>query len=117
MRLLANENIPLASIRLLQSWGFDVLSIGLEHPSISDEEVMEIAIQEQRTIVTFDRDYGELIFKKGYRPSQGVIYLRFEPLYPEYPAEIIRRIIESTHLAFEQCFTVVDETKVRQRHF
>jgi hypothetical protein len=27
-----------------------------------------MAIKEIRTIISFDRVYGELIFKKGYRP-------------------------------------------------
>ncbi len=29
---------------------------------------METAIREERTIVTFDRHYGQLIFQQGYRP-------------------------------------------------
>ena len=63
MKLLANENFPLDSIRLLFQQGFDIKSIGIDYSGITDREVMQIAIKEQRTILTFDRDYGELIFK------------------------------------------------------
>ena len=45
MKLLANENVPAASIRVLKDAGFDIFSVGLECPGLSDPEVMELAIQ------------------------------------------------------------------------
>ncbi|HEV2830859.1 MAG TPA: DUF5615 family PIN-like protein, partial [Hanamia sp.] len=59
---------------LLRSLGYNITSIGEDNPSISDRAVMEIAESEQRIILTFDRDYGELIYKYNYKPSQGVVY-------------------------------------------
>ena len=71
-KFLANENIPLATIFRLRKEGFDISSISLDAPSITDSEVMQIAADENRTIITFDRDYGELIYKYGFRPPAGV---------------------------------------------
>ena len=62
MKLLADENIPLASIKVLRDFGYDIKAIGEDDKSISDKQVLEIAVKEKRLIVTFDRDYGELIF-------------------------------------------------------
>ena len=56
MKLLANENFPLKSVVILKVAGFDVKAIGVDEPVITDNEVMDIAINEQRTILTFDRD-------------------------------------------------------------
>ena len=64
MRLLINENIPLASVIALREAGHDVLSISEHSPGIPDELVMAIAHNEQRIVVTFDRDYGELVFRR-----------------------------------------------------
>ena len=75
MKFLANENIPITSVNALKVAGFDVAAIGIDNPSISDVQVMEIAIEESRTILTYDSDYGELIFKYGYKPPEGVIFL------------------------------------------
>jgi predicted nuclease of predicted toxin-antitoxin system len=36
---------------------------------ISDEEVIELSIRQNRIIITFDSDYGELVFKHGYKPK------------------------------------------------
>mgnify|MGYP001156213051 CR=1 FL=1 len=80
MRLLANENFPLKSVIYLKEKGYDVKAIGIDNSGIMDEEVMDIAIREERLILTFDRDYGELIFKHNYRPQKGVIYLRIKEI-------------------------------------
>jgi predicted nuclease of predicted toxin-antitoxin system len=62
-KYLANENVPFSSITYLKSKGYDIKAIGVDDPSITDEQVMRIAIDENRTIITYDSDYGELIFK------------------------------------------------------
>jgi len=56
IKLLANENFPLASFLYLKAKGIDITSIGIDYSGITDREVMEIAIREARTIITFDRD-------------------------------------------------------------
>ncbi|MCY4551898.1 MAG: DUF5615 family PIN-like protein [Defluviicoccus sp.] len=73
MKLLANENIPLDSVRSLRSGGHDVVSISEQSPGISDEDVIRIARAENRIIVTFDRDYGELVFRRGWPPPAGIL--------------------------------------------
>lgn len=75
-KFLANENIPLATVFRLRKEGLDAASMSLDAPSVTDKEVIQIAANENRTTITFDRDYGELIYKYGYHPTAGVIYLR-----------------------------------------
>ena len=76
---------------------------------------MQIAINENRTIITFDRDYGELIYKYGFRPSAGVIYLRMQNYQPEEPAELLLNLLNNTSVEFAGLFTVADEKSIRQR--
>jgi predicted nuclease of predicted toxin-antitoxin system len=117
MKLLANENIPLASIKILEKAGFDVKAVGKDFAGILDSEVMELAIQEHRTIITFDRDYGELIFKKGYRPQAGVIYLRWDDFQPYEPGEYLQEFFKSKDLQFEGMLTVISKNNIRQRKY
>jgi predicted nuclease of predicted toxin-antitoxin system len=56
MRLLANENFPYSSIKILKESGFDVIWIGADHSGIHDTDVLELADAENRTILTFDKD-------------------------------------------------------------
>lgn len=117
MKLLANENFPLKSILYLRSKGFDIRSIGTDNPSIKDHEVMALAIEEERTILTFDRDYGELIFMYNYHPQKGVIYLRFEEYQPEEPGKVIEELINKNEYDFNNALTVLDKNGIRQRRY
>jgi len=117
MKLLANENFPIKSILYLKSKGFDISSIGIDNPSIKDNQVMSIAIKEGRTILTFDRDYGELIFKYNYKPEKGVIYLRIDEYEADEPGKLIEDLINKNEYNFDNALTVLDEHGIRQRKY
>jgi predicted nuclease of predicted toxin-antitoxin system len=117
MRLLANENFPLKSVPILKAAGFDIKVVGVEFAGITDREVIEIAIQEERTILTFDRHYGELIFRYGYRPPAGVIYLRWRQFRPEDPGRYLAQLLTNTKIGFSHTLTVIDEDTIRQRKY
>ena len=114
MKLLANENFPLKSFKILLKKNYDIKHIGLDWPSITDEEVMQLAMKEDRVIITFDSDYGELVYKYGYKPS-GVIYLRWREFSPEFPADYLHEIFEAGQIRFIGLFTVIDDQQIRQR--
>jgi predicted nuclease of predicted toxin-antitoxin system len=116
-RLLANENFPISSVGLLRELGYDIISIGTEHQGVSDEYVMTLAEHEQRVIITFDRDYGELIFKNNYRPSMGVVYLRLDQFSPEEPGSIVDKLFREYNIETELSLIVFDGTIIRQRKY
>jgi len=101
MKLLANENFPLKSVLYLRAKGHDVSCIGQENPGINDEEVLSLAQRQGRTILTFDRDYGELIFKYKKRIRKGVIYLRFDKYEPDEPGQIVDNLLKIKKLNFD----------------
>ena len=51
--------------RYLVSSGHDVSSVLQVDPRASDETVLNIALRENRILVTEDRDFGELVFLRG----------------------------------------------------
>ncbi|MEH1891859.1 MAG: DUF5615 family PIN-like protein [Nostoc sp.] len=115
MRFLANENFSLPSVRLLRQAGYDVASVTEDSPGIEDTEVLTHAANEQRVILTFDRDYGELIYRLRLPSPTGVIYLRFRPHTPEEPATLLLNLLQIEGLQFEERFTVVERDQIRQR--
>jgi predicted nuclease of predicted toxin-antitoxin system len=115
MRFLANENFPLPSARLLRQAGYDLASVTEDSPGIEDSEVLTRAADEQRVILTFDRDYGELIYRLRLPSPTGVSYLRFRPQTPEEPAVLLLNLLQTEGLQFEGQFTVIDRDRIRQR--
>jgi predicted nuclease of predicted toxin-antitoxin system len=91
--------------------------MGEDNPSITDDAVMHIAETEQRIILTFDRDYGELIFKCNYKPPQGIIYLHLEIYSPEEPGKYIHQLLSLLKIETAKCLTVFDGENLRQRKY
>jgi len=75
----------------------------------------QVNADEERMILTFDRDGGELIYRWRLRSPKGVIYLRFRPHTPEEPASILLNLLQTEGLQFEERFTVVEGDRIRQR--
>lgn len=115
MRFLANENFPLLSVRILRDTDLDITSIMEDSPGIKDPEVLARAVQENRIILTFDRDYGKLIFRRFFPKPIGVIYFRYQPLTPEELAQHLISLLDEKNLVIEKMFTVVEHNKLRQR--
>jgi predicted nuclease of predicted toxin-antitoxin system len=117
MDFLANENFPLSSIGILRFNNHNIKSIAAEFSGITDTEVMEIALREDRTILTFDRDYGELIFKYGHKPAAGVILFRWDHFSPNEPGQFLVEILRNSTFDFRKYLTVISRNSIRQRKY
>jgi predicted nuclease of predicted toxin-antitoxin system len=115
MDFLANENFPLLSARRLREAGHRVVSIIQEAPGSKDEDILKMAHTESLIILTFDRDYGEMIYRHQALPPAGVVYFRFAPATPSEPAEILINVMDRADLSIIGKFTIVERGRVRQR--
>lgn len=117
MEFLANENFPKPSIQLLLNKGYDVYSVSDMLSGISDLEVISFAVKKKQIILTFDKDYGEIIFKSKILNPVSVIFFRFKGSSPEDAGSILLDLIESKKMAFENSFTVIEKNSIRQRKY
>ena len=76
MRLLADENVPTLMVETLRSIGHDVDWVRDTAPSSPDTDVLAQANDQDRVLVTYDTDFGELVFARGMLATTGVILLR-----------------------------------------
>lgn len=76
MRLLANENIPRDAVEALRTNGHDVVWVREMGPGSTDDEVLAFAINDQRVLLTFDKDFGELAWRGHLPGTRGVILFR-----------------------------------------
>lgn len=114
--LLANENFPAPAIRKLRAVGVDVVDVREAMPSASDKEVMAYARQEQRWIITFDRDYGDLIFREGWLPPPAILFFRQEPYSPEHPADLVLAMLSEPQQVVG-CMVVIGQRSIRRKRF
>jgi len=76
MRFLADESCDFAVVRELRSGGHDVVSVSESFPGAPDLDVLKAAVEEQRTLLTEDKDFGDWVFSHGEQVA-GVVLLRF----------------------------------------
>lgn len=91
----------------MRAAGLDVYSIQESAASVTDVEVICLVSQLNRVILTFDRDYGELIYRYNYRPPAGVIYFRWEIYQPEEPGVFVQSLLRMPDLILANTFLVV----------
>lgn len=76
--------------------------------------MLALAREEDRWLVTFDRDYGELLFARNLVPPPAVILLRAPSYRPEEPAAWLEVLMRAPK-DFLGKFTVFTGTTVRSR--
>ena len=60
--LLVNENFPVPALKLLRAQGVQAEAVQELMPGAPDTTVLAYAVAHGHWLVTFDRDYGELVF-------------------------------------------------------
>ncbi|WP_336518563.1 DUF5615 family PIN-like protein [Pollutibacter soli] len=114
---LANENFPRPSIFFLRDKGYSVKSIQETNQGASDEEVIGIAKKDNLIILTFDRDYGELIFRYAVESPPSVIYFRYKGTDPQFVGKLLYDLLTDEKIEMDNAFTVVDQNSIRQRFY
>ena len=114
MKILADENIPRTTVQKLRESGHDVLWIRESAPGIADDAIMRIAVDDQRIIITFDKDFGELAVTGQGRNPPAIILLRISKPSPAQTAETVNEILNNRE-DWVGHLTVVDDSHIRMR--
>jgi predicted nuclease of predicted toxin-antitoxin system len=112
MRLLANENFPGDAVTALRQRGHDVTWVRTDSPGISDVDVLERAQRENRIVITFDKDFGELAFRLKLPALSGIILFRISMPSSAYVAQAAVAALES-RTDWAGHFAVVEEHRIR----
>ena len=114
LRLLANENFPGPLIRELRRLGHDVSSVKESMRGATDREVLEHARQDNRLVVTFDKDFGELAYRARLPVGSGIILFRLSGPSPEIDNARALTALESG-IDWSGSFAVVTDERIRVR--
>lgn len=115
MLWLADENIPAQAIALLRQLGEDVFAIAEERRGITDQSVIEIAREQGRILISFDRDHGELIFNRAINAPRAVVLVRIFPPDPDQLHPLLSWLVELGQVRLDGYFTVLSDSGIRQR--
>lgn len=116
IRLLTDENISPKVVKSLRDQGLDVLDVKEEGwYGKEDQELLDIAFENHRFVLTHDSDFGTLAMNEG-RPCYGLLYLRLADLKPDNVARICQRLFSRDLDVYSGTILVIEETRIRIRH-
>ena len=114
LKFLADEDFSFAITTFLREMGYDVRWIGDFTPGISDRAVYKIAQEDNRIILTDDKDFGELAVRFNLKAS-GVALLRINPKEKELRRKRIVELLERFPAKLKGHLVVIDSEKFRFR--
>src|SRR5438309_500077 len=114
MKLLDDENIDRRIVDRLRHDGHEVDWVAELSPSVSDEDVLSRATDANAVLVTEDKDFGELVYRRGLSPS-GVLLIRLEGVDNVAKAEVVSQAVRENEAELPGAFAVVSPEPVRLR--
>jgi predicted nuclease of predicted toxin-antitoxin system len=112
MKFFADEGVDGQIVSVLRENGFDVLYAAENIAGTEDQEVLRIANQEDRVLITRDKDFGELAYQ-NHMIHAGIILNRLYELSSQKKAETVLSVIKEFQEELIGKFTVIQPGKVR----
>lgn len=112
MNLVADENIDRQIVERLRHDGHKVDWIADISTSVSDEEVLRLSIDGIAVLVTEDKDFGELVYRRGLAHT-GVLLIRLEGIDNHSKAEIVSQAVRTNETELPGAFAVLSPNSVR----
>jgi predicted nuclease of predicted toxin-antitoxin system len=112
VRILADENFPGDAVAALRGRGHDVAWVRSDAPGSSDNQVIARAQAEDRVLVTFDKDFGELAFRSRLPASSGIVLFRTSMPSSTYISRVAVTALES-RTDWAGHFSVIEDDRIR----
>jgi len=112
LKFLADVNMEKRIVDFLRSSGNDVLWLPDYDCHLDDASLLKLAAEEDRIIVTNDKDFGELTFLQR-RPSAGIILFRIDEQNVRVKITILKNMLLKYPEKFQRHFVVIARKRIR----
>jgi len=116
MKFIADIHISPQTVRSLIERGYKIRRMTeFLKPNAKDEEILDLALREESTIITQDLDFSALLAKRGVsKPS--VITLRVNTAKPSKITEILEKALPQIESELNKgSIIIVEEERIRIR--
>ena len=114
MNLLIDESVEAKIVDQLRKEGHELLYVAEMDRGASDDIILSKANANNSLLVTADKDFGELVFRRRLTHS-GVILIRLAGLSEESKARIVASVLSDHSGELPRSFTVISPGMVRLR--
>ena len=114
MKFLVDVGVGKKVENWLKENGFDVLSVRDIDSRARDSQILRWAVDQQRMIISMDKDFGELVYNSG-KHHAGVLILRLEDADADTKVAVIKKIFAEYYDKIESHFCVFQDGRLRIR--
>jgi predicted nuclease of predicted toxin-antitoxin system len=114
MLFLADECCDALVVRTLRELGHDVTYVAELAPGLTDTDVLAQSVSEERILLTEDRDFGELVFKRQAM-AHGIVLLRILPEDRQQKPTRITALVEDHQDELQGSIVIVTLNTIRIR--
>jgi predicted nuclease of predicted toxin-antitoxin system len=114
VRWLADECVAAPLVTLLRTGGHDVLYVAEAAAGLSDADVIALALRQNRLLLTEDKDFGDLVFRRE-RAIPGLVLMRIGLENPALKSMRLAAAIERYGEGLFGRYTVIEEGRFRSR--
>jgi hypothetical protein len=114
MRFLANENFPGTAVTALIAAGHDVVWVRNAAPGMTDPDVLAWAVRDERILLTFDKDFGELARASALPSTCGIVLFRMSMPKPGDVGQRLGNLVTSRK-DWAGHFSVIEPGRIRMR--
>jgi predicted nuclease of predicted toxin-antitoxin system len=112
LKFLADVNIENRIISGLRTDGHDIIWMLEKNKYLTDEEILNMAREEKRIMITNDKDFGEIVYRLKLI-SNGIVLFRVKDQNENIKLKLIRKAINYKNENLSRYFTVLTEAKIR----
>lgn len=114
MRFLADEGVDRSIVGAIRGDGHDVRWMAEEPGGTKDDVVLEAAVRDARILVTEDKDFGELVYRRRLH-HRGVVLIRVDGISNAEKARVVALAIREHETDLPGAFTVIQPGTIRIR--
>jgi len=112
MRFLVDECAGPSLARWLRDASHEVFSVYEEARGMSDSDILEKSRDEQRILITIDKDFGEKVYREGLA-HRGIVLLRLQDERAASKIAAVDRLLRAHAHELPDRFVVVTERGIR----
>ncbi|MBS4028312.1 MAG: DUF5615 family PIN-like protein [Ignavibacteriales bacterium] len=112
MRFLVDECTGPYVAEWLRAQHHNIFSVFDDARGLDDDDILQKANEDNRVLITNDKDFGEKIFREGKKHC-GVIFLRLTDERAKNKIRVLKNLLKSIPDRLERNFVVATEYNVR----
>jgi len=112
IKFLADVNVEKPLVDYLSKQGYDIKWVPDYNCEMPDEDLLQLANEENRIFITNDKDFGDLIFLQR-RLSVGTILFRVKGQKSEEKIKLMRKLLMGYRDKILNHYVVITKLKIR----